>query len=447
MPYYDVQNTTSMDNSWASLTNFGSTTVMQDGKSVITGSTERGFRTRPPEGESVVIVPDNIADPYSYFTTLNEWKQSSYEKLNPGQFGGFQPDKGHPWELVRYKRAGTPMDFIRSAGDPARMTFHGATPSYSDKGMTLTAFPPVPGSTLSSYGALQYGRMATKPGEVSLGTIMGELSFEKLPSLLPATMRGGIKELKGIGDDYLNVQFGWIPLLNSIRDVAVGIASISNGFFGPMGRMHRSTSEKPVSTFDSGRGSSPLSVSVGKRYPDAYKHTSHLGTGSTYSGILYGDVSWTARTTTSRWFEGNFVFLPKAGFDPSKYEDRFQALFATDITPSVLWELAPWSWLVDWVADIGGAIKASEVAFSNRVLSEYAYAMEEVKTKYFFQARKVRDYYGGFYQGPSEVYLQHETIVKRRIRANPFGFTPNPTGSLNSNQLGILAALGLTKLR
>ena len=101
--------------------------------------------------------------------------------------------------------------------------------------MTLTSFPPIENSTLSSYGATAYGRMATKPGEVSLGTILGELSLEKLPSLLPATMRGGIKDLKGIGDDYLNVQFGWIPLLNSIRDVAVGIASVSNGFFGPWG--------------------------------------------------------------------------------------------------------------------------------------------------------------------------------------------------------------------
>jgi hypothetical protein len=73
--------------------------------------------------------------------------------------------------------------------------------------------------------------------------------------------------------------------------------------------------------------------------------------------------------------------------------------------------------------------------------------MEEVNTVYFFQASDVQDYFGGPYTGPRKLNYMHETVVKRRVRANPFGFTPGVNGNLNSSQMAILAALGLTKVR
>jgi hypothetical protein len=253
--------------------------------------------------------------------------------------------------------------------------------------------------------------------------------------------------LKGVGGDYLNVQFGWEPLLASIRDVAIGLMAISNGLFGPVGRVHRYFGEEPVTASTSGSWSGTISVDVGRRIPPTFTSIAKYGSGTTVSGIISGEGTYGSKTMTRRWFEGNFIFVPKAGFDPKKYQDRFDALFDTEITPSVLWELAPWSWLVDWYADIGSAIRGMETAFSNRVMSEYAYAMEEVVEDHYFSAKNLRDPFGGSYQGPKTYYSHSTTTVKRRIRANPFGFTLGVNGGLNTSQLSILAALGLTKVR
>jgi hypothetical protein len=445
VPYYDVQNTTNSEQSyWTTQNGTASPIVINDGKSVFEGSKEIGFRTRLPKGERVVGVPDNVADPYSYFTSLNDWKKRTLT----GDFliGGIMPDKGHPWELRKHTRTGTRLSFSRMAGSQLQ-TFVNTALAFSSGGRTYTSFPSVPTSTLSNFGATWYARLATKPGEVSLATILGEVSLEKLPSLLPQSFKKGVWDLKGVGGDYLNVQFGWEPLLASIRDVAIGLMAISNGLFGPVGRVHRYFGEEPVTASTSGSWSGTISVDVGRRIPSTFTSIASYGTGTTVSGILTGEGTYGSKTMTRRWFEGNFIFVPKAGFDPKKYQDRFDALFDTEITPSVLWELAPWSWLVDWYADIGSAIRGMETAFSNRVMSEYAYAMEEVVEDHYFSAKNLRDPFGGSYQGPKTYYSHSTTTVKRRIRANPFGFTLGVNGGLNTSQLSILAALGLTKVR
>jgi hypothetical protein len=119
---------------------------------------------------------------------------------------------------------------------------------------------------------------------------------------------------------------------------------------------------------------------------------------------------------------------------------------SVDITPAVLWELAPWSWLVDWVINIGGSLSSAETALSNRILSSYAYAMETVERKHFVDLTNIRPKsYFTIYDGPGSFSRVYTTTFKRRIRASPFGFVANPDLSLSAGQWGILTALGFTK--
>lgn len=140
------------------------------------------------------------------------------------------------------------------------------------------------------------------------------------------------------------------------------------------------------------------------------------------------------------------MYLPKAGFNPDSYLDRLTALMNTDITPSVLWELSPWSWLVDWFLHIGDAIQANETASSNQILSSYAYAMSELDATngaVFSDIRSAST--ARVYDGPKTAVTQWRTLHRRRLRANPYGYSVNPTSSLNVGQWAILAALGFTK--
>jgi hypothetical protein len=145
------------------------------------------------------------------------------------------------------------------------------------------------------------------------------------------------------------------------------------------------------------------------------------------------------------WFEGSFVRLPKASLGLDQHMDRFEWLINTDLTPADLWQIAPWSWLVDWFVDIGGLIDAFQTGTSNRILSTYAYAMREEVFTTTILLRNVGA--GTPWNGPKDYSCVFSAKRKRRIKANPFGFILNPAASLDVGQQLILGALGLTKIK
>jgi hypothetical protein len=237
-----------------------------------------------------------------------------------------------------------------------------------------------------------------------------------------------------------------LPLLDDLRGIAKALVNASNGLYQPAGATHRERTEKPSEFMRTETIKAvPITVATGN-YNDPSGLKSSPGTGVITDSYLRADVSTTSRTVRRRWFEAEYVYLPEAGFDATKYEDRLASLFKTDITPSDLWQLSPWSWFVDWFTQIGGAIEAAEAATSNRILSTYAYAMEKIEQETSTLLSNILPEAGGFYLGPDRVVSRWKTTSYRRIRANPFGFTVNPQANLSPEQLGILGALGLKKL-
>jgi len=265
--------------------------------------------------------------------------------------------------------------------------------------------------------------------------------------------------LKAVGDDYLNLTFGWIPFLSDLISAGEALAGATTALLGPRGPVHRERYEGETSTERSGKvtGSSIQATSwafpivdpnnTSEMYPFLQKMGAPanvhlhdpLGTANL---SMFGDVMWSERTTKNRWFEGSYTFIPKIGFNPDSYFERLEALIDPQITPSVLWELAPWSWLVDWFVKLGDTIAANEVASDNRIISNYAYAMESVQIQR-------RSFFTGLtsfnYAGPSSIVRQWTSTGKRRIRANPYGFKSMTTAGLNPTQWTILAALGLSR--
>lgn len=150
--------------------------------------------------------------------------------------------------------------------------------------------------------------------------------------------------------------------------------------------------------------------------------------------------------------KADFRFSAKyhRGASPNSKErgfiERGTEMLGLEMTPSVLWELTPWTWLLDWASNLGSvAENLSRLDWSN-VLLDYAYLTFVVKTTGSVS-----------WQGPTQLsstaYLSHSFISqyykaeeKIREQASPYGFSVSWTG-LNAYQLSILAALGMSRGR
>lgn len=130
------------------------------------------------------------------------------------------------------------------------------------------------------------------------------------------------------------------------------------------------------------------------------------------------------------------------------YIEQAAQLLGLELTPAVLWELAPWTWLLDWGSNLGAvATNLSQLDWSN-VLLDYAYLTLCVKTEASISVNLYTGKWGtnGRYSSANGNFIsQHITSVEKiREQASPFGFSVDWNG-LNAFQLSILAALGMSR--
>lgn len=115
-------------------------------------------------------------------------------------------------------------------------------------------------------------------------------------------------------------------------------------------------------------------------------------------------------------------------------------LFGLSLTPDLLWNLAPWSWAVDWFTNTGDVLENVSDMVAQGLVMRYGYLME---TKSISVTYKL---HGCTFHGTPVVLAPAvlETVSKVRVRANPFGFGITWDG-LSPIQIAILAALGISR--
>jgi hypothetical protein len=414
-----------------------------------------GFRSRPKANGVSTLIPSGQAEPYSWLEDYNALKARTYVSAHPELASLFKKDKGHAWDLRTAEFKGDLWSFTLDVFGNRYRTVINARPRTSIAGSRDPLTFAGTDVELANYGALEYGRTAPTPDQISMSAIIGELR-EGLPALIPAFLGTGTKRnfkstlqrqtrrARDAGSDYLNVQFGWIPLLNDVRSIATALAVATAAVTGNNLETHRRR-YKPEKDDTITGSSSALSV-ITREFSDDFE------TGGTASSVSLGGLGYrtwfSQRHEIEYSFEGEFVRLPEGQKDYSSYLVKLDELMRWDITPMDLWQLAPWSWLVDWFFDIGGQLDAWNSATTNRILSLYAYAMRDERlttTSVISDIAGVSEAYT--YQGPRSVFSQVKIRRRQRVKANPFGFTLDPLNQLSAGQLAILGALGLTKLK
>jgi len=269
----------------------------------------------------------------------------------------------------------------------------------------------------------------------SLAVALGELKHEGLPDvpMWRSYRKASFKALdKQWAHEHLNIEFGWKPLVGDIKD-AIKAYNKADALW----RKAYENSNKPIRRH---RVMEPIVTTTHQVLStSAYPWPS----GVTYLHSSPGTLRKTVESTTEHWFDGCFRYhIPKPATPSKKITHelaRLRYLYGLSLDPDTLWNLIPWTWLLDWFISYGGLMKAISLFGQDGLVLQYGYLMEHklVKTTWTLSGHSY--YRGG--SGDSSYTQFQET--KRRVRASPFGFGKT-SKDLTPRQWAILAAVGIS---
>jgi hypothetical protein len=376
------------------------------------------------------------------------------EKFRLGKGIQITESEGHPRDQKtgRYLEGG-PFYTVRS--EYSVPTVSGTVHNWTGKYYTGKFYTVLPGSPesavniesirsrkdfsdLDKKGATAISISAPTNSNAELGTSLAEILREKRVASIPGII--GWKERTNIAraaaSEYLNVEFGWKPLVSDIHDTMDSVRhsrDIVQQYQRDEGRTVRREFSFPVER-------TSLEVKGGETQPQSGQGTPLAPEGT--NGYLVTSIESEVR----KWFVGAFTYtLPSRGSSwQGIYEHGSNAdkLFGTALDPDVLWELAPWSWAVYWVSNTGDVIHNINNLILGGLVMRYGYMMEEktIKTTNRIVGASYSDTF--LNSVPPSTLIQ---VSKVRRPANPFGFGLTWEG-LSPTQLAIAAACGITHL-
>jgi len=279
-------------------------------------------------------------------------------------------------------------------------------------------------SFLNGLGATAISRVLPNNPSSNLANFLGEMR-ERLPSapLLSLYRDRTHNLLKNSGGEYLNYQFGWRPLVKDLRG------------FAHQAKIH----ERTLRTFLKNQ---ERRLSRSYQFPKTETVNTYSGvrfiTGSSVTGFAFVDGNAEVTETIERWFVGQFQYYLPGGSSALEKAELFSAkadaLLGVDLTPEIVYNLTPWTWMLDWFVNLGDIMTNISNLGQDGTVLRYGYIMEH---------RKVVKKYTATFQGQAlESRFEFET--KRRLPASPYGFGLTAE-SLTPSQWAILAALGFTK--
>jgi len=310
-----------------------------------------------------------------------------------------------------------------------------------------------------AYGATGWKR--TRPGNpvAHVAQFTGELLFDSLPQI-PFNVYNRLKDLlnkknafrrlnsHNVGNEYLNAVFGWAPLLSDLRKMYNLYHSIDKRLAQirrDNGKgIHRRTVIKDSST-------STVSTTTNNF---AFFGWNYAPSSDTVQG--YGRVDTIVSSSEKVWFVGKYrYYIPD--IDTVQWTRRMTAtLFGVRITPEVVWELLPWSWLADWFGNIGDVVSNASDPGVDNLTADYAYVMRTVSDITTVEAsaswKGVKTsppatnptFYKDIPAGSVSASARSHTITKTRSIGSPFGFGAT-FDSLSNYQVGVAAALGISR--
>jgi hypothetical protein len=248
---------------------------------------------------------------------------------------------------------------------------------------------------------------------------------------------------RSAGSGYLNYSFGWKPFISDLTAYVGNLFKMTEQylqFSRDSGRQVRRAMEFDTITKIEKSTVEQSAINFLTYYDPAGRDWFHAN-----GDVSFGPHTRTVNTTQTYKFSGAYTYFlnePDGFIGTLLYHKQLASkLLGLELSPELLWELAPWSWLFDWKTNIGIAVSNNTRFGQDNLVLKYGYLQRYtiVETTYTQEGTR---FYNGYMPGPVSTF--YTTRVKERVRATPYGFSLNPS-DLTDNQWAILLALGLSK--
>lgn len=399
------------------------------------------IRTRPINGPNILLGIENAgqSNERSYYT-YDYGIEQCLDETHPG------PPylTGGPLYVQRQRVFTVPSSTLHLIGNgiPNRTYDGGFTPNYS-LGATpaLVDLAPYEATTVA-YGTKGWRRFRPGKPESQVGQFIGELhqiptipkSFRTLGSWALRLKQRAFR-FKEIGDDFLNAEYGWAPF---IRDLTAAV-KLANSLDKDLAQLKRDNGQSvrrggtvySNTTTSSSSGSDSLYPILSSEFYE--------------NPVSSGTYDQTITTSEKHRFKAKFRYWIPDIESPGWTTKATLALYELIPTPSLVWELMPWSWMIDWFTTAGDVVSNMSYNAADNLAAAYAFGMSTFETTTVKTARRtfrtVRPVVKTF---PVEASIVFTKEVKTRAPASPYGFGVTSL-DLSDKQMLILSALGIQR--
>lgn len=285
-------------------------------------------------------------------------------------------------------------------------------------------------------GSTAIARTAPTVPVVSVANLLGELKNDGLPSLIGSVVyraQGLKRKGKSLGDEYLNVEFGWKPLVSDILKISQAVVKAKELLLD----YEKRSGENIRRNYSFQTATTTEIVDMGLATPLPTFHPSLYN-------VAKGQKTLEKVTTREYWFSGTYTYYvpspDEARTKILRYADEAEKLLGLRVTPEVLWNLAPWSWFADWFFNIGSLATNVSAFQKSDLMLRRGYIMCKYTSRYTYTNTGI-NLFGLGPMAPLSQWFQSE--VKMRRKASPWGFGVTFSG-FTPKQIAIMAALGVT---
>lgn len=294
------------------------------------------------------------------------------------------------------------------------------------------------------YGATGWSK--ARPGQPTADLAVFLAELRDLPRMLRDTAmffkdswnamsKGAGSASKQAANTWLGANFGWLPFVSDMRKFAQTTQNLDRNIQqlrrdnGKWVKRRRTVSTTVETVYDSGWVNGSYHFPVLNTY--------------WFQGAPYLVRRKTIDLNASFWFEARFRYwIPDIGSYRWKRK-AIRKLYGLSLTPAVLWEATPWSWLVDWCSNVGDVISNLDNGLAENLVAKYAYIMG---TQRLIGTVASQHNYKTSSGVPRDFISHFNLELKERKEASPFGFALS-SDSFTARQWSLLSAIGLQRLK
>jgi hypothetical protein len=274
----------------------------------------------------------------------------------------------------------------------------------------------------------------------AIAKFRGQRPFKGIPfHRIPQHLLEKLGQFRNLGSEYLNGVFGWKPFIADLVKV-YDLTHYVEAEIAKLIRENRKAIRRRGTLIDERSTSRSQTL-----YPYSYANVG----GSPPVSTGYTNYVVTTRERTRVWYSFMYqYYIPDTGSLLWNAKAR-AALFGALPTPSLVWEVLPWSWLIDWFANVGQLYANLSPNAVDNLVTRRAFVMKRVEVETTYDAFVSHPAAAGFYWYPGVNHLFRTTfkqeVLSRIHGGNPYGLALDLPAGFTPNQIAVLAALGITQ--